>query len=67
MVEAPHREPWAYGATYTNPNGNTAGVSELSAIKSELRYENHLGPPMTIGLGLYATFPFRAHSVLSVK
>ena len=33
VVEAPRQEPWGFGATYIDPDGNTVGVYELGATK----------------------------------
>ena len=33
VVEAPHQEPWGFGATYIDPDGNSVGVYELGATK----------------------------------
>jgi predicted enzyme related to lactoylglutathione lyase len=33
IVEAPRQEPWGFGATYIDPDGNSVGVYELSATK----------------------------------
>ena len=33
VVEAPRQEPWGFGASYLDPDGNTVGVYELSSRK----------------------------------
>ena len=33
VVEAPHQEPWGFGATFIDPDGNSVGVYELGATK----------------------------------
>ena len=33
VLEAPRQEPWGFGATYLDPDGNTAGVYELRHTK----------------------------------
>ena len=33
VAEAPRQEPWGFGATYIDPDGNSVGVYELAATK----------------------------------